>query len=56
MRLHGIRDALRDIRRPALNPLLAATETKNQQLLIELVNVIGDIGYYWLTINQPAYR
>jgi hypothetical protein len=41
----GVRSALRDMGRPALNPLLAATEMKNQQTLAEIVNVIGDIGY-----------
>ncbi len=42
---NGIRNALKDIGRPALNPLLAATEMKNQQTLIEIINVISDIGY-----------
>ena len=41
----GVRSALRDIGRPALNPLLAATEMKNTNSLIELIGVIGDIGY-----------
>ena len=41
----GIRSALRDLGRPALNPLLAATEMKNANTLVELIGVLGDIGY-----------
>jgi CheY-like chemotaxis protein len=41
----AIRDGLRDLKRRALNPLVAVTETKNQQLLIPVVTILGDIGY-----------
>jgi hypothetical protein len=40
-----IRSALRDLGRPALNPLVAVTESKNQDLLIPIVSVLGDLGY-----------
>lgn len=43
---HGvIRTALREIGRPALNPLVAVTEAKSQELLIPVVSVLGDLGY-----------
>ncbi|MEO6436910.1 MAG: hypothetical protein ABIP55_14275, partial [Tepidisphaeraceae bacterium] len=43
---HGVvRNALRDIGRPVLNPLVAVTETKNQELLIPVISVLGDLGY-----------
>ncbi len=41
----AIRDALRDIGRPVLNPLVAATESKNPDVLIPVVGVLGDLGY-----------
>ena len=40
-----VRNALRDIGRPALNPLVAVTESKNQELLIPVISALGDIGY-----------
>jgi hypothetical protein len=44
--LHGpIRNALRDLGRAALSPLLAATDTRDPNLLIPVVTVLGDIGY-----------
>ena len=43
---HGVvRNALRDLGRPALNPLVAVTESKNQELLIPVTSVLGDLGY-----------
>jgi CheY-like chemotaxis protein len=42
---NGIRSALRDMGRLVLNPLVAVTETKNQELLIPVVTTLGDIGY-----------
>lgn len=41
----AIRNALRDLGRLALNPLVAATETRNQDLLIPVITALGDIGY-----------
>ncbi|MEA2734048.1 MAG: hypothetical protein QOE14_499, partial [Humisphaera sp.] len=41
----AIRNALRDLGRLALSPLVTATETKNQELLIPVVNALGEIGY-----------
>jgi hypothetical protein len=41
----AVRNGLRDLGRLALNPLVAATETKDQQLLIPVITVLGDIGY-----------
>jgi hypothetical protein len=44
--LHApIRAALRDIGRPALNPLCAATEAKGIDVLIPVAAAIGDLGY-----------
>src|SRR5262249_52435964 len=40
-----IRSALRDMGRPVLNPLVAVTETKNQDLLIPVLDVLGELGY-----------
>src|SRR5262249_50781454 len=40
-----VRSALRDIGRPVLNPLVAVTETKNDSLLIPVMDVLGDLGY-----------
>jgi hypothetical protein len=43
---HGaIRDALRDLGRPGLNPLVAVTETKNADLLVPVCAVLGELGY-----------
>lgn len=39
------RQAIRDMGRKALNPLLAATEAKDPTLLADVVTAIGDIGY-----------
>lgn len=39
------RRALRDLKRKALNPLLAATEMKEAGTLAEVVAALGDIGY-----------
>jgi hypothetical protein len=45
-RYHGaIRSALRDLGRKALNPLVAVTESKNQELLIPVTTALGEIGY-----------
>jgi len=41
----AVRNALRDLGRLGLNPLVAVTETKNQDLLIPVVSVLGEIGY-----------
>ena len=41
----AIRDALRDIGRPVLNPLCAVTESKNSDLLVPVIGVLGDLGY-----------
>jgi hypothetical protein len=40
-----IRQALRDLGRKALNPLLAATEMKDDATLVDVVAALGDIGY-----------
>lgn len=40
-----LRDALRDLGRPALNPLVAVTESKNPDLLIPVCGVLGELGY-----------
>lgn len=45
-----IRRAMRDMGRAALNPLLAATEMKNQDILIMVISALGDIGY---DVAQP---
>lgn len=43
---HGqIRRAIRDLGRDVLNPLVAATESSDVQLVGEVVNLLGDIGY-----------
>ena len=43
---HGVaRKALRDMGREALNPLVAATETKDIDLLAQVVSILGDSGY-----------
>ena len=41
----SIRRALRDLGLSAVNPLLAATEMKDQQTLMTVVEVLGDLGY-----------
>ena len=41
----SIRRALRDLGRLALNPLVAATQTQDNQLLTTVLLVLGDIGY-----------
>ena len=41
----SIRRALRDLGLAAVNPLLAATEMKDQQTLMTVVDVLGDLGY-----------
>ncbi|HMB94711.1 MAG TPA: hypothetical protein VKK61_01595, partial [Tepidisphaeraceae bacterium] len=40
-----LRRALRDLGRYALNPLVAATETKDWDTLAVVVGVLGDLGY-----------
>ena len=40
-----VRNALRDLGRPALNPLVAVTESKSQELLVPVINVVGELGY-----------
>ena len=52
-----VRRALRDMGREALNPLLAATETKDDDLKLSVINILGQIGYdvaapYLLRITQ----
>lgn len=43
---HGaIRRALRDIGRPAVNPLVASTEMKDHDTLLVVVTALGDLGY-----------
>jgi hypothetical protein len=39
------RRVLRDLGRKALNPLLAATEMKDYNTLIDVISALGDIGY-----------
>ena len=39
------RRILRDLGRKALNPLLAATEMKDYNTLIDVISALGDIGY-----------
>ncbi|HEX4055729.1 MAG TPA: hypothetical protein VHX86_15805 [Tepidisphaeraceae bacterium] len=39
------RRALRDLGRKALNPLLAATEMKDYNTLVDVISALGDIGY-----------
>jgi hypothetical protein len=39
------RRALRDLGRKALNPLLAATEMKDYDTLVDVISALGDIGY-----------
>jgi outer membrane biosynthesis protein TonB len=41
----AVRNALRDLGRPALNPLVAVVETKNQNLLLPVVTTLGELGY-----------
>ncbi len=41
----AIRRALRDLGLAAVNPLLAATEMKDQQTLMDVVSALGDLGY-----------
>jgi hypothetical protein len=41
----AIRRALRDMGLQAVNPLLAATEMKDEQTLMTVVTALGDIGY-----------
>ncbi len=41
----AIRRALRDLGRLALNPLLAATNSNDPDLQIEVIQALGDIGY-----------
>lgn len=41
----AIRRGLRDLGLSAVNPLLAATEMKDEQTLMAVVNALGDIGY-----------
>lgn len=40
-----VRRALRDLGRYALNPLVAATEMKDWDTLVVIVEVLGDLGY-----------
>lgn len=42
---NGIRRALRDLGRPAVNPLTAATEMKDWDTLLVVVGALGDLGY-----------
>ena len=39
------RRALRDLGRKAINPLLAATEMKDNDTLLDVISALGDIGY-----------
>ena len=39
------RQILRDLGRKALNPLLAATEMKDYDTLVDVISALGDIGY-----------
>jgi hypothetical protein len=41
----AIRRALRDMGRPVLNPLLAATKMSDAATLVAVVDVLGDLGY-----------
>ncbi|MCC6239953.1 MAG: HEAT repeat domain-containing protein [Phycisphaerales bacterium] len=41
----AIRRALHDLGRITLNPLLAATQMKNSDTLVAVVEVLGDLGY-----------
>ena len=41
----AIRRGMTDLGLPAVNPLLAATEMKDEQTLMTVVTVLGDIGY-----------
>ncbi len=41
----AVRRGLRDLGLPAVNPLLAATEMKDEQTLMTVVTVLGDLGY-----------
>ncbi|MGH7215370.1 MAG: HEAT repeat domain-containing protein, partial [Tepidisphaeraceae bacterium] len=41
----AVRRALVDMGRAALNPLVAATESKDNDLLVQVIDVLGDIGY-----------
>ncbi len=43
---HGFaRQVLRELGRSALGPLVAATETKDNDLLVQVVGALGDLGY-----------
>lgn len=42
---NAIRRALRDMGRIALNPLLAATESKDAAVILPTVDTLGDLGY-----------
>jgi hypothetical protein len=53
----GIRRALRDLGREALNPLLAATQMNDPATLVTIIDALGDIGYdvtvpYLLRLTQ----
>ncbi|HYO10628.1 MAG TPA: hypothetical protein VER17_16800, partial [Tepidisphaeraceae bacterium] len=41
----GIRQALVELGRPVLNPLVAVTESKNPDLLVAVVTALGELGY-----------
>ncbi len=41
----AVRRGLRDLGLPAVNPLLAATEMKDEPVLMTVVTVLGDLGY-----------
>ncbi len=41
----AVRRGLRDLGLPAVNPLLAATEMKDEAVLMTVVTVLGDLGY-----------
>ncbi len=44
--LHGAtRRALKRLGRQVLNPLVATLESKDQQTLVKMIDVLGDIGY-----------
>ncbi|HSV16526.1 MAG TPA: hypothetical protein VLI90_19845, partial [Tepidisphaeraceae bacterium] len=50
----AIRRALRDLGLKALNPLLAATEMKDENALMSIVSAIGDIGYVEVSVPYLA--
>ncbi len=41
----AVRRAIRDIGKPALNPLVASTEMKDAETLSAVVGLLGDLGY-----------